>query len=601
MHNYPGLNSTLALMRSLNFSLVFSVILFLRLYNAASSTSIFDFSEIPEFNLKEHEMPFTIVLFGNGEIRSIGTPAPKPDSSVSKPSPVEPETKTAPSQIAISSIRKPTKTSRNISDLSAASITSPSGETNSTPKRKKTYPVHNAGKPIEQIITEEVVASGFKTGPRLAQFRNTLNLISLNNYDLFMEDLNNFKSVFGCNYGSLKKDDAVFLYRYVLLFGAYNIAPALTGNRIIVTEGHLSAFNYLLESKPFIDVITLFFSNRFLDFTEEARDAVQAGLLAHCPENFIFRKSLIYLIGKASFLDDYKRILSAPESQETFDDLAGVIGNHEFLPNGSGILRVIALEKVEYYKNTNQDIKFKILTSCISRDDLEGFTHFLAEDPSMILYTKSDFIVLTGTESFNVVTEAISYKAEKCLDFLISTFPELATTSTGRFDAPVLFLIRRAKLRSLYEIFDKYGVGATQVITIDGKDMNLLQASFYQRSKFGFSYYSSHVGDEITKFMIRSLWTSNEEILEHIFKDIDVEFIQDASTALEIDLNATYKYNNYEGNAIIFVDFSNYPNRRFFRPEEVGIDNSAPIYHNNPRTGERRLSVLPSGIQIKFS
>ena len=594
MHKYPGLSSTPAgLMRSLNFSSVFSVILFLKLYNAASSASIFNFSEIPEFNLKKDDMPFTIVPFGDGEIRSIGTPAPKP-GSVPKPSSVETETNTPPLQFAISSIKKPTKTARNSSDLSAASITSP---TNSTPKRKKTYPVHNAGKPIEEIITEEVVASGFKTGARITQFRNTLQLISLNNYDLFMEDLDNFKNVFGYSYGSFKKDDAVFLYRYVLLFGAYNIAPALSGNRIIFTEGHLSAFNYLLKSKPFIDVITVFFSNRFLNFTEEAREAVQIGLFAHCPENFVLRKSLIYLIGKAAFLDDYKKFLSAPESQETFNDLAGVIGNNEYSSGGPGILRFIALENAEYYKNTTQDIKFKILSSFISRDDLEGFARFLAEDPGMVLYTKSNYIILSRNESFNVVTEAIWYKAEKCLDFLISTFPELATASDGRFEAPVIFLIKRAKLSSLYEIFDKYEIGATQVITIDDKDMNLLQASFYQRSKIGFSYYSSKVGAEITKFMIRSLWTTNEEILEHIFKDADYEFIKDASTVLEIDLNATYKYKNYEGNARIFIDSSDSSTiLRFYRPERVGIDCSAPIYHIDPLTGERLLSDLRSVI-----
>ena len=341
--------------------------------SASASLYNFDFSEIPDFN----EKPFSILTSEKLETRNIGLPVPKPSSaSTIKNHQVEVETTITALPFNNTAIPKPVKIPRTVSEVTNIST--------GTPKRKKTLSsVHSADKPIEQIINDEVSRCGFKSEDRIAQFRNTLYLISINNYQLFMEDQINFKNVFGFNYYIYKKDDSIVLYRFMLLFGADKLLPSLEGRRIIFKESYISAFNYLLETKQFDDVIRMLVSYRFIDFAEEAKTSIQAALLARCPESLHLKRSLIKLIGHSIYLNDYIFIIDAPESQETFDRFAQSIKIFDRLPTGPGVLRAIVQEKIEYYRNTSKVIKFSILQSVLSVDSLEVLFHLLSEDPDI--------------------------------------------------------------------------------------------------------------------------------------------------------------------------------------------------------------------------
>ena len=550
-------------MRSLNFLVVFSISLFIRLYQASSS--VFDFSGIPEFNLKEHERPFIIYSSSSSEISKIGEDALRTVSPVSKSS----DTK-------ISAIEKPSKASRNISDVSASAAV--------RPKRKKTESVHTADKTIEQIIDEEVASSGFKTEKRLSQLRNTLRLISLNDYRNFMDDQVNFRNVFGANYGSFKKekDSPIFLYRYFIIFGAYNLIAILSTTKVIFSESNYSAFNYLLESKPLSEVLKVFLWHGSHNFTDESREMVRSALLARCTESSRISKSMVKLIGSFSFAYQLRVFIDAPESQEMFDRIVNVSATIESLSCTPVIIRTIVKDNPEYYRNTSQENKFKVLQLFLFVDDPELLVYILNLDHSMLFYVNEPTCSNYPNEESNIVIEAIRYRALKCLDFLVGTFPELAVTSTDKLDSPLNYLIKRSFSKLCFEVFEKHGFDANYVTKIDEKDLNLLQASFYANNGEAFMYYSSKVGFEATNNMIRSVWTSSETILEKIFQKFNARCISHVVTLLGIDVNSIFHYNGFEGNAIIFMDVSS---RICNDPESIGIDISAPVYRLDPSTG----------------
>ena len=476
---------TPALMRSSVFSSVLAVSLFSRLCRTSSFN--YDFSEIPEFNMSENERPFIIVPSTSSEVQSICVPAPMANNVSSTTSmsipPIETNIPLLASETSL--IQKPKKTARSISELFEPAP--------ATPKRKKPYPNHYALKSIEQIIDEEVAHSGFKAGERLSQFRKTLTLISINDHISFIDDQVNFKRVFGAYYHSFKKDkeETIFLYRYFILFGATNLLPAISKAKFIFDESLYSAFNYLLDTKPFTEVLKVFLWHRVINFTAESREMVQAALLARCPESCGIKKSMIKLIGKAYFFHYYNAVIDAPESLDSLDKIIDISKTLKCISSTPVIIRTIIKDNPVYYRDTNRKKKFTILKEVLIDDDLELLINLLNLDNEMVLYIdESNSPRLYNEENSNILIEAIAFRAVKCLDFLVGTFPELATASNEKLGSPINFLIKNSCFKECFEIFERYGFDANYITKIDGNEMNLLQASIHSNNYEAISYYS---------------------------------------------------------------------------------------------------------------
>lgn len=490
-------------MRSLVFSSVLAVSLFFRFCRTSSLN--YDFSEIPEFNMNESERPFTIVPSSSSEIQSICVPAPKTNNVPSTTFisiPVETNISSLASET--STIQKPKKTSRSISEVSEPVF--------ATPKRKKPSPVHSAQKTIEQIIDEEVAYSGFKAGERLTQFRKTLTLISLNDHTSFIEDQMNFKRVFGASYNSFRKDrdDSMFLYRYFVLFGASNLLPILSRANFIFDGNIYSAFNYLLETKPFNEVLKVFLWHRCLNFTAQSREMVQSALLARCPESCGIKRSMIKLIGHATFFNYFNAVIDAPESLDSFNKIIDISKGLKCFPSSPVIIRTIVKDNIGYYRDTNRETKFTILKAVIIDDDLELLISLLMLDNEMLLYVdESNSAQLFAENNSNILNEAIAFTAVRCLDFLIGTFPELATTSNEKLVSPINFLIKYPSSKVCFEIFGKYGFNSKYITKIYGIEMNLLQASIYSNNNEAITYYSRRDESTVGKGTYDSVYPNN--------------------------------------------------------------------------------------------
>lgn len=480
----------------------------------------FDFKEIPEFNFANM---FPLAQPSSHDGRIIGTPCPKPAASLESP-PVVPDHCHGLVGLAIP---KEKRAKRDVND------------TPKTPKKIRIHVAHSADESIEQIIEYEVSYSAFKIQERIDQIRRTLNLIATNDLDLFSEDQVNFKNIFGLNYKALKKGETVLLYRHLLLFSADKLFISFWNFQIKIDETYIPVFDYLLETKSVDHILMLLALDKSKKYTEEVKQYLQTALLARCPEHLVLKRAFIKLIGHSSKFFELGPLLGAPETQETFEKFANIVYSFELVPNSDDVLGALVKENMIYYTNACKEIKFRIIQTMLAKDDVEGMAKLLADDPDMVLHVQDCTKTFYFAHNTNIMREAVVHDAYKCLDYLLNRFPEMAHSSTGNIESPIIHMLLFKSNDLMYDLFDKHGFNAKFVFTINGKQLNILQAAFHKKSLKSFIYYSNKVGIETAKEMIRAIWTTDDAILESVSERFSANFINHITTIFGINPNST--------------------------------------------------------------
>ena len=137
-------------------------------------------------------------------------------------------------------------------------------------------------------------------------------------------------------------------------------------------------------------------------------------------------------------------------------------------------------------------------------------------------------------------------------------------------------------------ILSECGLNFDSEFEIDGKKINLLQWAFKSSCLTSFKYFADLAGISLSRQIIREVWTTDADIIKHIFRNSSIISVPGFVSFFQLDVNATYRYENLEGSAAIFLM------DKLFSVDgscSHGIT-SKPIYVINPDNGQRIRHVL---------
>lgn len=517
------------------------------------------------------------------------------DSSISRPIgayPVDYKTNILDNNSGISATPASAKTD-SISKRALVGA-SGSGALQSKKRRNGQIKAITADMTIDEIIEIEVSERGFHKEEKRAQFRKTLQLIAINNREVFDEDEENFKAVFGKQYVSFKKDDCDFyLLRFIIMFGADQLIRRRCRNHVLVTEeSHRfsEAFDYLMKTKNFDVLIDLLGESFPFELGDEMFKRTVEVIKANHP-NLPFFKNLFVESLKARNLSYFTVVFREKDERIAFNfnlilELSET-GLWKIGKSDSDIkFHKAVLRFPEYYLELDDTSKMVFIRLCFEFDDVESFEKIVDLYPEIVSYVK-----LAGNDfdnDENILHEAILENAIKCIRFICEIAPELILVSTPKMIPALKFAISR-KTSDVYDIFYNLGYTESYIINIDadGLELNLIQYAFHARSFETLTYFIKKVGLATVREEIKNIWGTIEQILVHSLNYLSYpyqsKFIGLIVKIFDIDVNANYKYNNLEGNVMIFLE--PYYKQAYRQIPDLNI--RVPVYMTNPLTGIR--------------
>ena len=533
------------------------------------------FSSFGAFNFEkidESDTPFNIFTDANYETNLV-SPTPSPSSQTIQPS-------------------------NNLSGSEDASRTrslDSSSAVMQSKKRKRFYSAEDYRMSIDEIIEQEVSRSLLRTPEKRAQLRNTLHLISLNDYDKFMEDLPNFKKVFEFDLHSFKRAKDILVVLYIFMFGSYNILLALRNRFIKITEDVVPYFTYLVETKPFETIIRVLTSYRNFVYAEGVVNSLKQVLFGRYSNLSEFQKYTFDLVGDTKICNSALQLcmLNPPKTAEDFGTVTQMTTPYEIYHNSADFLCKFLKDKKEFYRSESLEhyLKFQFIKAMLFKDDVEGLFNVLVMDPKMIEYAGPSTGRYSEAINSTVLLEALNFKSLKCLDALLESFPELATMTCKRVMNPIQKLIWGECDESVYQIFHKWGFGPGFTTHLFDQPMNLLQAAFAHHNFTAFKFYVSKVGNENAREMIYAIWANNEAILSTVFNRFTVASILYVAHLFDINLNSIFTHNSREGNAVVFMDCRSRIHPSLSNAEAIGLDTSMPVYNVNQLSGIKTLDL----------
>ena len=505
-----------------------------------ASSGAFNFSMIPEFDTTNLESEFAFIIINDNSYRANAVPAPPPETSqksvMSK----------AANSLVSTSVSPP---SAKISfDTPGLIFSSPARTDPVASKKRKTFdPQEFLKMTPEEIIEFEVTNSMFKTPEKKEQFKQTLTLISLNNCELFNEDLPSFKEYFKYDYGRIKKAQEPLLVRYAIMFGSYNIMRDLD-IRHPISEEILPYYNYLIATKPFDIVLRILSAWDNPRYAPGVFETLKQAIINRHPDLPDYYKYSFELLA-AEYLNVNafeKHLINPPETVEDFEDLTRYFMSYSLITELANFLCNLVKDRSWLYghASTSKSVKFFYIRAMLFKDDSEGLFHLLGLDCDMIFYigesvSNSNFSKYTSS----LVYEALQFKSLNCLKALMLTFSELFTANHEKVPAPVKQIISHPFDEPFYQLFEEGGFGPEFIYDFYGSEMNLLQASFEFCNYTAFKYYISKVGNDRAREIIRSIWATDKAIIAILMRRFCKEFIDCAIELLGInpaDLPMTY-------------------------------------------------------------
>lgn len=446
---------------------------------------------------------------------------------------------------------------------------------------------------IDEII--EIEISGFKKEENRAQFRKTLQLIARNDREAFDADEINFKTVFGKLYASYKKDESDFyLIRFIIMFGADQLFTRNFKKTVLVTEKSYrlaEAFNYLIKTKPFnvlIDLLGLRQTVSF-NFGDDTYKIVTEIVNSHYL-NLPFFKKLFLESLHARSLDLYLNVFKEEDEKIAFNMIPELIKKDNYRINteyNSIRFHDAVLHYPEYYLALDDASKLAFISICFVYDDLEIFEKIFELYPEIISHVKT----IHGRYNIDetILHEAIRHSAIKCIRFLCEVAPELITFSTPNIQ-PALILAFSKGNSSLYEIFYNMGYTESYILKTDnGMELNMIQYAFRDHCRDALTYFIKKIGLETVRNEILNVWKTVEQILIHTLNYNPARYLCNCINLVinlfNIDVNATYRYKNLEGNVMIYFE-QQYKQSYYLIP---GLNNSAPVYMIDPVTGTKNF------------
>ncbi len=107
--------------------------------------------------------------------------------------------------------------------------------------------------------------------------------------------------------------------------------------------------------------------------------------------------------------------------------------------------------------------------------------------------------------------------------------------------------------------FENCGIDLRQQICFERTLMTPTQLAFHQRSAKSLAYFIEKFGfDYAMDQLLQSRGITNEIVRHALNPTIDMDLAELLRDKLGIDFNAQYHYNSETGNALIFVDKSDY-------------------------------------------
>ena len=163
----------------------------------------------------------------------------------------------------------------------------------------------------------------------------------------------------------------------------------------------------------------------------------------------------------------------------------------------------------------------------------------------------------------------------------------LKKVSFHRFQLSLMFSHSTCKSEKFLLILSECGLNFDSEFEIDGKKMNLLQWAFKSCCWTSFKYFADLAGTSLSRQIIREVWATDADIIKHIFRN-SLNCAPNFISFFQLDVNATYRYENLEGSAAIFLkDKPNFISSPGFYLRNYGLDSSVPIYEINPENGQR--------------
>ena len=416
-------------------------------------------------------------------------------------------------------------------------------------KRKRNSRIQpiTADMTTDEIIEIEVKERGYTKEEKRRQFRKTLQLIAQNDRAAFDADENNFKAVFGKLYTTFKKDDTEFyLLRFMIVFGAENLIKRHMHRFIMVTDEKyrfLEAINYLLKTKPLNVIIEIFTQSlKFLYEEETVKKTIKAIKDQH--PNLPYFKNLFVESLNISNLSVYKEIFLEDDERIAFKLIPGFYRSNQWRINHTYCdmkFQKTALHFPEYYLELDENSKFFFILSCLAFDDVESLESLIELYPEIVSYI--NISIFQANCETNILHEAITNSAIKCIGLLVDIVPEFITASSPKMKPALEFAISNENTY-IYEIF--YNLGYNESFILEGSRYNLIQQSFNSHSFNMLSYFIKKVGPEIVRREIQIIWETTEKILRHTsnchsfggyvnFKPLIIELFS-------IDINATDLY-----------------------------------------------------------
>lgn len=465
-----------------------------------------------------------------------------------------------------------------------------SGALQSKKRRNGQIKAITADMTIDEIIEIEVSERGFRKEEKRAQFRKTLQLIAINNREAFDEDEEKFKAVFGKLYVTFKKDDCEFyLLRFIIMFGADQLIRRRCRNHVFVTEeSHRfsEAFDYLMKTKKFDVLIDLLGESFPFELGDEMLKRTVEVIKANHP-NLPFFKNLFVESLNARNLSYFTAVFREKDERIAFNLIPELSekGIWKIGKSDSDIkFHKTVLRFPEYYLELDDASKMVFIRLCFEFDDVESFEKIVDLYPEIVSYVKgNDF-----DNDENILHEAILENAIKCIRFICEIAPELISVSTPKMNPALKFAISR-KTSDVYDIFYNLGYTESYIIKIDadGLELNLIQYAFHDRNFEILTYFIKKVGLATVREEIKTIWGTIEQILVHSLNYLSYsyqsKFIGLIVKIFDIDVNATYKYNNLEGNVMIFLE--PYYKQAYRQIPDLNI--RVPVYMTNPLTGIR--------------
>ena len=502
--------------------------------------------------------------------------------------------------------REPTALKRNSSFIEYESMCPASSSSKSSKKKKFSLGI-TENMTVDEIIQLEVSKSGFIKQSKRDQFGKTLRLIAENDQGQFLADQHNFKYEFNSSYISYKRVEAQnFLWRYIFMFGADNIS--LSGNRCFEcftltdeTHGIKEALNYLIKTKPFDRVLDLFKGKLMVKFDKDSLTYLIDRIYETYPDKFsYFQKISIEFIGTEKIIPFFE-LYEEMEDEKAFKMLPRLIKESNilrFFDKNDKLINAPLLHP-EFYLQMTPSEQFFFISLMLKYDDPEMLSQLIGLNPEIILHIETEpFASITDT---NIIHRAITLKSIKCLAALIKNFGRelLPATSNGSISALEYGLKREPDMFSSI-IYDSCKSGQFVLIlsecdfkfdsefVIDGKKMNLLQWAFKSCCWTSFKYFADLAGTSLSRQIIREVWATDADIIKHIFRN-SLNCAPDFISFFQLDVNATYRYENLEGSAAIFLkDKPNFISSPGFYLRNYGIDSNIPIYEINPENGQQK-------------